>query len=301
MSIAFPMTDDRCSLDSAGAQPAPRQRKPASPARIRANRENARRSTGPRTPEGKRRSGLNALKHGCCADTSHLPSECGATFALFVRDIEEELRPRTIMQRALFPRICNLMWRLRRVAEAQTKLFAHESAKAARGDDEDELEPCEVLARRFSDDRENGFILMERYERGMSNMLGRLMRQFRELQKQPPAEADEQVPRERAWDERKAEAQRQWFEEQERLGKSWSDLRDEHLAAEEAELAKPSQTKPAPNRIPDAPAGKSVDSASAPVTERSQSVALAAARTVENDASSFASPSTGRAQTRRLR
>lgn len=35
-----------------------------SDARLRANRENAQRSTGPRTPEGKERSRRNALKHG---------------------------------------------------------------------------------------------------------------------------------------------------------------------------------------------------------------------------------------------
>jgi len=38
---------------------------PAStPARIAANRANAKKSTGPRTPEGKRRIVFNALKHG---------------------------------------------------------------------------------------------------------------------------------------------------------------------------------------------------------------------------------------------
>ena len=38
-----------------------------SEARIIANRENAKRSTGPRTVEGKRRSRANSLKHGLCA------------------------------------------------------------------------------------------------------------------------------------------------------------------------------------------------------------------------------------------
>jgi hypothetical protein len=34
-----------------------------------ANRQNALRSTGPRTAEGKRRSGLNAIRHGLAAQT----------------------------------------------------------------------------------------------------------------------------------------------------------------------------------------------------------------------------------------
>ncbi len=38
--------------------------KPVSPARLAANRANARKSTGPRTPAGKARSASNALQHG---------------------------------------------------------------------------------------------------------------------------------------------------------------------------------------------------------------------------------------------
>ncbi len=37
------------------------------PAKLAANRANARRSTGPRTPQGQQRTRLNALKHGLCS------------------------------------------------------------------------------------------------------------------------------------------------------------------------------------------------------------------------------------------
>ncbi len=46
---------------------------PASEAQIRANRENAARSTGPKTDEGKERSRANALKHGLTGGGIVLP------------------------------------------------------------------------------------------------------------------------------------------------------------------------------------------------------------------------------------
>jgi hypothetical protein len=96
---------------------ATRNTKPVSARRVAANRANARKSTGPRTAAGKRRVSRNALKHGMCAlYGARLPSECEATFEIFCREIEEDLRPTTTMQRVLFAQIVNLLWRLERLA-----------------------------------------------------------------------------------------------------------------------------------------------------------------------------------------
>ncbi len=47
----------------------------ASDRQARANRRNAQKSTGPRTPEGKAKSRFNALKYGIHADQIVLPTE----------------------------------------------------------------------------------------------------------------------------------------------------------------------------------------------------------------------------------
>ena len=49
-------------------------------AQIKANRNNARKSTGPRTDEGKTRSAKNALKHGLLGRDTVLPGEDPADF-----------------------------------------------------------------------------------------------------------------------------------------------------------------------------------------------------------------------------
>lgn len=53
-----------------------------SPARIAANRRNAQRSTGPRTPEGKARSSQNSLRHGLSAKTRPQSGENSAIVEL---------------------------------------------------------------------------------------------------------------------------------------------------------------------------------------------------------------------------
>ncbi|HEV8293690.1 MAG TPA: hypothetical protein VGP94_17275, partial [Tepidisphaeraceae bacterium] len=46
---------------------APKKRFKISPRKLAANRRNADKSTGPRTPQGKKQSSQNSLKHGLCS------------------------------------------------------------------------------------------------------------------------------------------------------------------------------------------------------------------------------------------
>ncbi|MDX2037596.1 MAG: hypothetical protein SFX72_13165 [Isosphaeraceae bacterium] len=64
-----------------------------------ANRENAKRSTGPRTPEGKAVSRTNALRHGLCAEVVPLPDEDPVALEADRRAFVEEIAPRGRMAR----------------------------------------------------------------------------------------------------------------------------------------------------------------------------------------------------------
>ena len=77
---------------------------------------NTNRSTGPRTEEGKRRSSLNALKHGLHANapqTMQLIAErTGADFHTILDDMRRQFRPVDALEEQLVRRIARCVWRL---------------------------------------------------------------------------------------------------------------------------------------------------------------------------------------------
>jgi hypothetical protein len=59
-----------------------------SPKQIEANRENALKSTGPKTSEGKAVVSLNAVKHGLLSAKVFLPNEDEAAFVDFEKRLQ---------------------------------------------------------------------------------------------------------------------------------------------------------------------------------------------------------------------
>lgn len=94
----------------------------ASEKQIAANRRNAQQSTGPRTPEGKARSAMNALVHGLTARRIVLPTEDPRAFARFVRAMRADLKPTGPVQALLAGRVIEAAWRLRRAGAAEEAL-----------------------------------------------------------------------------------------------------------------------------------------------------------------------------------
>ena len=92
---------------------------PTSEKRVAANRINATKSTGPRTPEGKANSRLNALTHGLTAQTAVLPGEDREALELLAASLMKQLDPRGVVQRLIAERIVALAWKLRRAARAE--------------------------------------------------------------------------------------------------------------------------------------------------------------------------------------
>jgi len=81
-----------------------------SPAKVAANRENARRSTGLRTPAGKRAARRNALKHGLLAQEVLLASENARDLEELARRLRAALRPADDLEALLVDRVVSCAW-----------------------------------------------------------------------------------------------------------------------------------------------------------------------------------------------
>src|SRR5258708_15764284 len=92
--------------------------------RAETNRENARKSTGPRTEAGKQRSSLNALRHGLTSHTVVLPSDDLAAYQRHCKGFHAQDQPKNPTQLQLTQTIADLSWRLNRATAIETNMLA---------------------------------------------------------------------------------------------------------------------------------------------------------------------------------
>jgi hypothetical protein len=90
---------------------------------IEANRRNARLGTGPVTDEGKRRSRLNAVRHGLTAETVIDALEDAEDYAAFEMAVTADYDAQSAVERELVLRLASLLWRLRRATTIESGLF----------------------------------------------------------------------------------------------------------------------------------------------------------------------------------
>jgi hypothetical protein len=90
---------------------------------IAANRRNAAKSTGPRSPEGKARSSMNALKSG--VDAEIIPGENPGALAELTNQYLRRWRPTTPEQRCYVDTLIRNDWVLSRLARAESDLWQY--------------------------------------------------------------------------------------------------------------------------------------------------------------------------------
>jgi hypothetical protein len=92
--------------------------------RAEINKANAQHSTGPKTPEGKQRSSLNALRHGLTGQIVVMPTEDLQAYQFHLKSFTDEYRPEGATEAHLTQALADTSWRLNRVAALETNLLS---------------------------------------------------------------------------------------------------------------------------------------------------------------------------------
>jgi len=88
-----------------------------------ANRQNAQKSTGPTTPEGREAIRFNALTYGLRTRQTILPSENRAVYSQLWDELEAEWQPQTRTERIYLETMVTSQWLLRRIAESEQDIY----------------------------------------------------------------------------------------------------------------------------------------------------------------------------------
>jgi hypothetical protein len=89
--------------------------------RAAANRQNAAKSTGPRTPEGKAASSKNRLAHGLCSASLLLHGEDPADFDALRQQLHQTFAPATPEETLLTDQLVEATWRLNRAHRVEAR------------------------------------------------------------------------------------------------------------------------------------------------------------------------------------
>ena len=163
-------------------------------AQINANRQNAKKSSGPRTARGKEVVSQNAVKHGLCAKKNVIRTESQEEFDLFQNEMIEDLAPAGGMELMLAKRIVSLAWRLRRAENFQNLVLdalmdyemeaCHIYLRNARSEAKEgniELLMGHVINMDFAKSRTLDLLLL--YERRIENSLFKITAELRKTQR----------------------------------------------------------------------------------------------------------------------
>ena len=113
---------DESNMDKSKMKKSSEPRKPTA-AQIDANRRNAQKSTGPRTPEGRAASSRNRLVHGLRANKHIVLDEDPEEFLILLKDLHDRFRPVGDGEEELVLRIASGQWRLHRTLPMEAGIY----------------------------------------------------------------------------------------------------------------------------------------------------------------------------------
>jgi hypothetical protein len=151
--------------------------------RAAANRANGSLSRSPVTEAGKRRSSLNAIRHGLTGRVVVLPSEDLHQYQTFSRELVDSLHPQTPLERQLAQTVADQQWRLNRIRSIEDGMLGCGHHEAAGDFDADSPDTHAALtAARAFRDHSQAFVNLSIYEQRIHRVMEKALSQLQELQ-----------------------------------------------------------------------------------------------------------------------
>ena len=163
-----------------------------SEAQLSANRANAQLSRGPLTEAGKRRSSVNAIRHGLSGRTVLLPGEDITRYQSFCLQLMTELDPKNPLESELAQTIIDQQWRLNRIRAVEDGLFALLQFSSSDSDSDSAADAILATAQAFRQNSRD-FINLTIYEQRIQRLQREALKQLKELQAQRKAQEQAQL------------------------------------------------------------------------------------------------------------
>jgi hypothetical protein len=151
--------------------------------RAEINRANAQRSTGPRTEAGKKRSSLNALRHGLTGHTIVLPADDLVAYERHCKEVHDQYHPKNKMEVLLAQMLADLAWRLNRITAIEANMLTLGIDEPAGGVDPEnqQMHSALSMAKAFRE-QSHDMANLSMYEQRLSNRFQKTLKQFQDLQ-----------------------------------------------------------------------------------------------------------------------
>ena len=92
-------------------------------AQVRANQQNAQKSTGPKSLDGKQKVGGNRITHGILSTKLLLAGESSQDYQSLLNGLQAQLRPVGVLELSLVEKVAVILWRQRRLVGAETAVI----------------------------------------------------------------------------------------------------------------------------------------------------------------------------------
>ena len=146
--------------------------------RAEINRANSQHSTGPITEEGKKRSSLNALRHGLTSQNVLIPGEDPKIYDAHVAALYDEHNPQTQTESIQVQLLADLSWRLLRVATMESNLLDQNINYSTYDDQNSRVDAFDKLTRSLAN--------LSLHSQRLSRQFDKTLLELRNLQKTRP-------------------------------------------------------------------------------------------------------------------